>query len=208
MWVGVLLVAGSVVVGARLFAAADDTVTVWAMSQQRGAGTPLAGEDLVATRVHFNDRETLERYFSADKPAPVDVVLNRTVGPGELLARTAVEARDEQKVVQVPLAVEPQQVPPDVRSGSMVDVLVSDRTTSAATESRKSDLATGKDGTGQASAPALSGVTVVAAPAFDDSFAVSGTRQIVVVVPESAAADFEALLGGLQDPLIRVLQRS
>jgi len=214
LWIGVLLVTGSVVAGARLLAAADDTVTVWSMTEERGAGTPVVADDLVATRVRFNDDETLDRYFPADEPVPEDLVLDRAVGSGELLARSAIRPRDEEKVLQVPLAVDPQRVPPDVRSGSVVDVWVSDSRSSAsaeeagggATQDGEDKGAKGADRLGDA--PALAGVTVVAAPPFDETFAVSGTRQLVVVVDESTAADFEAVLGSLQDPVIRVLQRS
>ena len=38
LWIGVVLVAGSVVAGARLLAAADDTVQVWAAATDLGAG--------------------------------------------------------------------------------------------------------------------------------------------------------------------------
>src|SRR5687768_11311810 len=38
LWVGILIVAVSVVAGARLLAAADDTVTVWTAVRDMGAG--------------------------------------------------------------------------------------------------------------------------------------------------------------------------
>ncbi len=59
LWLGVLLLAGSVVLGARLLAAADDTVTVWAMAADRGSGVPVAAEDLEVQRVRFADRAAL-----------------------------------------------------------------------------------------------------------------------------------------------------
>lgn len=192
--------------GARLLAAADDTVAVWSMADERGAGSPIVADDLVATRVRFNDGETLDRYFPADEPVPTNLVLSRAVGSGELLARSAVGPRDEAKMLQVPLAVDPQRVPPDVRSGSVVDVWVSDKAGSTTADGPGSGGA-GDKADAPTDAPALGGVTVVAAPPFDETFAVSGTRQLVVVVDEPEAAAFEALLGSLHDPVIRVLQR-
>lgn len=190
LWLGALLVAGSVVVGARLLAAADDTVAVWAVRAERGAGTPLRADDLVVERVRFADGAARERYFGADRPVPPGVVLVRAVGAGELLARTAVEPATASPVLQVPIEVDPNRVPPDVGAGSVVDVWVS-------------------DGPGQgAGGPALSAVTVVAAPSYDDTFGVTGARQLVVAVDDDRAAAFERLLGGLQDPVVRVLQRS
>lgn len=185
LWLGVLLIAGSVVLGARLLAAADDTVTVWGMAADRGSGTPVAAADLEVQRVRFADGAALERYFPADQPVPEDLVLTREVGAGELLARSAVGAADDEPVLEVPLAVDPQRVPPGVEAGSVVDVWV-----------------TGAD------RPALSGVRVVAAPSYDEGFAVSGTRQVVVAVEDERAAAFERALGKLEDPVIRILQRS
>lgn len=185
LWLGVLLIAGSVVLGARLLAAADDTVTVWGMAADRGSGTPVAADDLEVQRVRFTDGAALAHYFPADQPVPEDLVLTRAVGAGELLARSAVGAAGDVPELEVPLAVDPQRVPPDVGTGSVVDVWV-----------------TGSD------RPALSGVTVVAAPSYDDGLALSGTRQVVVAVDDERAAAFERALGKLDDPVIRILQRS
>ncbi|HWJ10945.1 MAG TPA: hypothetical protein VNS46_16310 [Nocardioides sp.] len=193
-----LLVAGSVVAGARLLAAADDTVTVWALADDRGSGSPVVAADLEVQRVRFGD-DALVRYFPADEAVPDGLVLTRAVGAGELLARSAVADADRDEVLQVPLAVDPQQVSPDVTTGSVVDVWVKDGISERAAAS--GDATT-------AGAPALSGVTVLAAPAYDDTFAVSGTRQVVVAVDDERAAAFEELLAGLQDPVIRILQRS
>lgn len=204
LWIGVLLVAGSVVAGARLLAAADDTVAVWAVVADRGSGTPVVAEDLVVERVRFAHAEAIERYFPADEPVPSDTVLTRAVGAGELLARSAVGAAEADPLLQVPLAVDPQRVPPDVATGSVVDVWVSDGAAVRGDAARPA----GTRGEDVAEQPALSGVTVVAAPAFDDTFAVSGTRQVVVAVADERAAEFERLLGSLQDPVIRILQRS
>jgi hypothetical protein len=202
LWLGVLLVTGSVVLGARLLAAADDTVTVWAMTGERGAGAPVVAGDLVVQRVRFADDTTLDRYFVADEPVPDDLVLVRAVGEGELLARSAVGAAEEEAVLRVPLEVDPNRVPPDVAAGSVVDVWLTDGSGPVVTPTAKGDADDRADG------PALSGVTVVAAPAYDDTFAVTGARQLVVAVDDDRAAEFELLLGTLQDPVIRILQRS
>ena len=190
--------AGSVVLGARLLAAADDTVAVWALADERGSGSPVMTADLEVQRVRFGDDDALARYFPADEAVPDGLVLTRAVGAGELLARSAVADAATDEVLQVPLAVDPQQVSPDVTTGSVVDVWVKDGI---------SDRTPG-DAAAPASAPALSAVTVLAAPAYDDTFAVSGTRQVVVAVDDERAAAFEELLAGLQDPVIRILQRS
>ncbi|MFC7505199.1 hypothetical protein [Nocardioides sp. GCM10030258] len=199
LWIGVALVTGSVVLGARLLAAADDTVQVWALAHDRGSGSPVVSEDLQVERIRFTDDSALGRYFPADEPVPADLVLTRAVGAGELLARSAVGESDADEVLRVPLEVDPNRVPPDVDTGSVVDVWVSDGA-GLAKGARSEDL--------EADGPALSEVTVVAAPEYDDTFAVTGARQLVVAVDDPRAAEFERLLSSLQDPVIRILQRS
>ncbi|MCR1786017.1 hypothetical protein KVF89_26015 [Nocardioides carbamazepini] len=207
-----LLVTGSVVVGARLLAAADDTVAVWAMAGDRGAGAPVAADALAVQRVRFADDAMLERYFAADEPVPDDLVLVRAIGEGELLARSAVGAAEEEAVLRVPLEVDPNRVPPDVTTGSIVDVWLTDGSALGAPSDTPADAGRGAGrgaaGKAEGDGPALSGVTVVAAPAYDDTFAVTGARQLVVAVDDERAAEFEGLLGALQDPVIRILQRS
>ena len=209
-----LLVTGSVALGARLLAAADDTVAVWAIAAERAAGTPVARTDLVVQRVRFADKATLERYFTADRPLPDDLVLTRGVGEGELLARSAVGAADAQALLHVPLEVDPHRVPPGVDAGSVVDVWLVDGGATSAGDGPSGPSSGPSSGSAasrpdaRVAGPALSAVTVVAAPAYDDAFAVTGRRQLVVAVDDERAAEFERRLGALRDPVIRILQRS
>jgi len=194
LWIGLLLVAGSVVIGSRLLASADDTVAVWAVVDDQGPGSPVGADDVVAVRVRFDDDGDLDRYLAADEPLPDGIVLVRGIGAGELLPRTAIDSAQGAGTVQVPLDLEPSRVPPGVDAGAVVDVYV------------------GRPGGGQGDAspsgPALSEVTVVAAPPVEESFAVTGTRQLVLAVDDDAVAAFLALLDGLDDPVVRVVQRS
>ena len=85
LWIGIVLVAASVVVGARVLAAADDTVQVWAAARDLGAGQRVEADDLVAQRVRFADADALEGYFTVDDELPADLELTRSVAAGELL---------------------------------------------------------------------------------------------------------------------------
>lgn len=192
LWIGLLLVAGSVVLGARVLAAADDTVAVWAVADDLGVGSALTEDDLVAVRVRFEDATELDRYFPADQPLPSGQVLVRGVGAGELLPRAAVGDGEAVGTVRLPLDIEPHRVPPGVDAGSVVDVWVG---------------GAGRR-TGVADGPALSAVTVVEAPPAEESFAVSGTRQLVLAVADDQVGPFLALLDGAEDPVVRVVQRS
>ncbi len=176
-----MIVAGSVVLGARLLAAADDTVSVWAVVGDHGVGSPVGADDVVAVRVRFADDADLDRYLSADDPLPEGIVVSRGIGSGELLPRAAIDSAPDAGVVQVPLDLEPSRVPPTVDAGSVVDVYV------GGVRSRGDDRASG---------PALSEVTVVAAPAADETFALTGTRQLVLAVDDAAVAPFLAMLDG------------
>jgi hypothetical protein len=84
---GLLLVLVSVVVGAKVFADADQRVRVWSVTHDLGADTPLSDDDLEATSVNLDD--ATGRYLAASEDLD-GLVLNRPVGRGELLPVTAV----------------------------------------------------------------------------------------------------------------------
>lgn len=193
LWVGVALVAGSVVAGARIVGAADDTVAVWAAEADLGAGTSLAEVDLVRRHVRFADGDDLAAYLRADRPLPEGQLL-RAVGSGELLPRAAVGSAARSGTVQLPVSVEPEQVPPSVDSGAVVDVYVVAPGAGAGAR------------TGEVE-PALAGASVVAAPAIEESFGTTGRRQLVLAVPEADAQRFFALLGAAEQATVTVVRR-
>ena len=198
LWIGIVLVAASVVVGARVLAAADDTVQVWAATSELGAGQRVVADDLVAQRVRFADEGALAGYFTVDDELPAGLELSRSVGAGELLPRAAVGTPDETGLVEVPVAVEPELVPPSVGPGDVVDVYV------------VAPLGVdpgGKDQQPPPAGPALSGATVVDAPELASSFGTSGKRQLVLAVPEAAAPAFFALLARYDAPSLTVVRR-
>lgn len=198
MWVGVAIVAVSVVAGARLVGAADESVPVWAVAEDMGAGDAVAADDLVAHRVRFVDPAHLDLYFPADEPLPADVQLVRGVGAGELLPRAAVGAASESGTVQLPVAVDAALVPPSVQSGSVVDVYV--------TAGDGSGEQAG-DERGASARPVLEGVTVIEAPPLDEGFAATGKRQLVLGISDDQAAAFFRAVGGLTTPVLTVLRR-
>lgn len=187
LWIGVLIVAASVVVGARVVDGADDTVQVWAVSADLGAGDRVTEADLVAQRVRFADSGALARYFAVEEELPADLALVRGVGAGELLPRAAVGSADDAGTVSVPLAVD--LVPPAVGEGSVVDVYL-----------------TGSAGTPDG--PVLDDVVVVDAPALDEGFGATGKRQLVVAVPEGSAEQFFGRLARVESPVTTVTQVS
>ena len=196
LWVGVAIVAVSVVAGARLLASADDTVAVWGVAADMGAGDLVTEDDLVVQRVRFADNEGRDRYFTVDDGLPPDLELVRGVGEGELLPRAAVGPASATDTLQVPISVAAARVPASVDAGSVVDVFI---------VARPSDPERGVPrGPGE---PALQAVTVVAAPSLDDTFGTSGERQLDLAVPEPEAQAFFELLNSFDDPVLTVVRR-
>jgi hypothetical protein len=192
LWVGVLVVAVSVVAGARLLASADDTVTIWAAARDMGAGDTVTAGDLVVRRVRFGDTAGLDHYFAAGATLPSDLQLLRGIGAGELLPRTAVGNVDDDGLVQLPVAVEAELVPPSVSAGSVIDLYV---------------LSAGGRRCPSECDPVLHGVTVVSASSVEEGFGASGQRQLVLGVADGEAGDYFEAYGSVDAPVVTVVRR-
>lgn len=199
LWVGVAIVAASVLVGVRVLASADDTVAVWAVASDAGAGEALSGDDLVTQRVRFADEEALARYYAVDDTLPAELRLLRSMGSGELLPRAAVGSAGSQDTAEISLAVAPLLMPPAVGAGSIVDVYLSERGVAAERTRREAPAA---------AVPALSEVSVVEAPPPDETFAASGDRQLVLAVATGDVGAFYGRLNALGDPVVTIVRRS
>ena len=197
LWIGVAIVAASVVTGARLVGAADDSVAVWATTSDLGAGDTVSADDLVAQRVRFVDDADLEHYFPADDDLPADLQLRRGVGDGELLPKAAVGPAGATDTMALPVAVDTTLVPPGVQSGWVVDVYL----TGQAAADRAGIPAA------QRSGPVLSEVTVIDAPPLDETLAVSGQRQVVLGVTELDARRFFLATGDIDAPTLTIVRR-
>jgi len=199
LWIGVAIVAVSVVVGARVLSSADDTVAVWAVAGDVGSGDALGEPDLVSTRVRFSDEADLARYFRVEDELPPDLTTTRTLGAGELLPRSALGSAEDADTVDVSLEVTPGLVPPEVGVGSVVSVYL------VAAPVEEGGTATGDAPRTETDAgvPALSGVTVVDAPATSQVTPGLG-RQLVVAVDARDVAGYYRRLGALEAPLASV----
>jgi len=175
---GILLVLGSVVVGARVIGAADESVNVWAAARDLAAGTALREQDLQLVPVRLFDAGPA--YLAAE--AELDGrVLDRPVRAGELLPASALlEPADR---VSVALPVPESAVPFALSRGQLVDV-----------------YATGPERQG---GPDVTRLVLAAAPVQavdgEDSGVLSsagGQRQIVVSVPSGEAGELLAAIAG------------
>lgn len=122
--VGVLIVLASVVLGARVVAAAGRTVPVLAAVSDLPSGHQLTPSDVRAVPVHLGPGAA--GYLSARGGVPVGSVLVRPVGAGELVPTAAVGAASA--LIRRPVAVPvPAPLPDGLRPGAGVDVWSSAR---------------------------------------------------------------------------------
>jgi hypothetical protein len=199
---GVLLVLGSVLLGARVVTAADATVPVWSAAGDLSAGTVLSADDLVAVQVRLDD--VAGRYL-ATSTHPDGRVLGRAVRAGELLPRSALE--EGTGLVQLALPVQAGYVPPSLVRGQLVDVYaVADPAVGATDQTGgRVDLVvsaapvqavTGRgDGVLSTATTTVQVVVAVAAEGAADVLSAIGGRGLVVVVRDSADADADADAG-------------
>jgi len=123
--VGVLLVLGSVLVGTRVVAGADDSTPVLAVTRDLQPGVRLDDSDVATRRVSLDDG--LEHYVAAG--SPIDgYVVTRRVSEGELLPRAAIaparDVADGDDLRWVTLAVPAEERPSGLSEGDLVDVWV------------------------------------------------------------------------------------
>ncbi len=190
--IGLALVAGSVLVGARLMAAADDTVTVWAVTADQPAGARLTEDDVVTRRVRFADDRTAAGYLPASQALP-EGSLDRAVSAGELLPRSALTRGSEQDVVEVPVSLAADDLPATVRRGSVVDIWV-------APDPGAAGDAGGASGEEQGAAVrVLRGVVVVAVPRASGSMAPQATGQVIVGLPMGRDGELARALGQMSE---------
>ncbi|MEI4272089.1 SAF domain-containing protein [Klenkia sp. LSe6-5] len=178
---GVLLVLGSVLVGARVVSAADATVPVWSATGDLAAGTVLTADDLVAVQVRL---DAAAGGYLATSTDPAGQVLGRAVGAGELLPRSALDpAADD---VQLALPVQAGYAPPSLARGQLVDVYaVADPAAGSTDVTGEVDLV-------------VAGATVQSVSGRGEGVLSTGasTIQVVVGVPAAQVPEVLAGIGG------------
>lgn len=187
LWIGVALVAASVVAGARLLGGADDTIEIWAAGDDLAPGQQLAESDLMVQRVHFAHDEDAAPYLRVADGVPDDATVNRAVGPGELVPSAALGDPPDGRL-EVPIWAPDVAVPDSIRPGSVVDVWV-----------------TPTGGGRKAGAVlVLHDVVVIAAPRGQGSFSPGGDRQVLVGVDESDARGVGLALAAAKDNRVAI----
>lgn len=125
---GLLLLLGSVVVGARVVGAADHTVALVTVGSDLPAGHILTPADLGQTRARLVS--TAGVYLTADQAGAIaGHRLARPMGKGELLPAAALATVAEVSATRdVPIVIDSLRLP-KIRSGDLVDLLVTAKPT-------------------------------------------------------------------------------
>lgn len=190
---GLALVAACALVGARVLSSADDTVAVWAAGTALNPGQQVEQADLVRTSVRFRDQRDADRYLSADADLASGASVDRPVGEGELLARSALGGPSTGSLTEVPLSVGTEAVPDTVQVGSTVDVWVTPQSPASAATS-----GTASGGRSELrSTRVLRGVRVVSAPTPSTSLGPTATRQVIVGVGRDQSGLLPRAIGAL-----------
>lgn len=170
--VGLLLVLGSVVAGARLVASFDHREPVYAAAVALAPGQIVRADQLSRVEVALGGQ--VERYLSAGTALPDGSVALREVRPGELIPRSAVGRSDGSvQPVMVPVVPDAARM---VSGGDLVDVWVNTRRPGAASG--------GPDAYGTpVKMLSQAAVSRVPDPANGRLGAVGGTVGVLVMVP-------------------------
>jgi hypothetical protein len=170
---GVLLVLTAVVVGARVFAAADTYTRVYVARHDLVPGERLTAGDFDVGRVRLDGQGSL--YVGAAASPPIGYVVARYVGAHEFVPTAALVATTVPAGRLVTVPVQPGHLPPDLARGDLVDVYL-----------------TAKTGPG-AAVPSpvlvLPAVAVQAREGGSRSFAGSSSLAVVLDVPADRVAD-------------------
>jgi hypothetical protein len=196
LWIGLAIVAASMVVGAAVLGTSDETVPVWTAADTLAAGHVLTADDLAVRRVRFDDADGASPYLRADRQLPADLRLRHDVAAGELLPRTAVDRGAARDLRQLPVSVAPDQVPGAVGVGDVVDVYLRPASRTACTATSVCD-----------GLPVLDGVTVSDAPPPDATFGSDGRRMLVLAVSPGEAERFFRLYATTDDASLTVVGR-
>lgn len=179
LWIGVALVAGSIMVGAKVVSDAGDMTQVWAARSDLAPGQSVGRADLVSVQVHL-DAAQEQTYLPVAAGLPDAAVLTRAVAEGELLPALAF-ADDGSDLVEVPVWAPADAIPTGLEVGAHVDVWVTSGDASKAAEA------------------VLADVVVVALPAVDDAFGPGGNRQVLVGVTQEQRGDVGRVLAAAHD---------
>lgn len=170
---GVLMVLLSVVVGAKVFAAAGSYTRVYVAKHALVPGEHLTSADVGVGRVRLDGQASI--YIGVAAKPPVGYVVTRYVGANEFVPASALAATAPLSGRYVTVPIQPGHLPPSLQHGDLVDVYVTPK------EAPGTDVATPQ--------LVLSSVAVQARDGGSRSFSGSSTLAVVLAVPADKVAD-------------------
>ena len=120
---GLLLVIVAMLLGARVFASADDTVAVYQVKAAMFTGDALNADSVAITRVHFSESSVADNYVSAAQPLPTGQVVNHDLRAGEMLTQGSVSPKAQTPTVELSVPISTGDIAL-VAKNSRVDVIV------------------------------------------------------------------------------------
>lgn len=188
---GLVLVLASVLLGARVMSASDDSVAVWALRHDVAPRTALSSGDLEVREVRVPGGAM--HYVHAAQPA-AGLVTTRRVTSGELLPASAVVRGSLRDFREVALAVD-AVVARGLQENAVVDIYVIPRV-----DARADDA-----GVGQTSVtPVLRSATVVDRGDDGRGLGASATVAVTVLVPSDRVGRVVAATARGDVQLVRV----
>jgi hypothetical protein len=121
---GVLLVIVAMLLGARVFAMADNTVEIYAVKADMKTGDVLEGSSVVPVRVRFTGADNANAYVSATETIPTAMKITHDLRAGEFLPRSAFAATTTEQLLDMAIPVKDEAIPP-LGTGDHVNVVVS-----------------------------------------------------------------------------------
>jgi hypothetical protein len=181
--IGVLLVLGSILLGTRIIADADDTTQVLALTRDVQPGVRLTAADVTARRVLLD--QGLDHYLAADS-AVAGYVTTRPIRAGELLPRSAIapaaDASATGSIRWVTIAIPTEERPHGLSRRQLVDVWIAP--------------AEGQD-TGGSARLLASGVAVEAVTNTSTGLSSAQESTVTLVIRPSGDRSLEDLVGEL-----------
>ena len=179
--VGLVLVLLSMAIGAKVVAAADDTIPMYAAAASLVPGQPVTQSDVKRVDVQLGANRN--RYVAADHDIAPGTFALRAVRPGELLPSSALGTSADINLKPVSVPVD-EGAAAQLAAGSIVDVWVNAKDPTSATEKYGKPVKT-LEGAPVASTPDVSGGGLGGA---------SGTTAVQIMVPE---AGVQALIAAI-----------
>ncbi|MDA9350148.1 hypothetical protein N9R32_00050 [Actinomycetota bacterium] len=127
LWLGVVILIGSMFIGARVMATGEETVTLWRASSELAVGSPLSDLDAVVVALNGAQAPYLQG------TTPPSGIVGRPIGVGEFIPIEAISALPPEDSRVVTVSVDPLHVPIGLNAGDQVDVWSSSQDTQSLT---------------------------------------------------------------------------